>query len=52
MNAISKDSAQSFQETWGDVAKREGLAKEANNPHQEKLFGGISRTEYSRLIFK
>ncbi len=46
MNAISKDSAQCFQETWGDVAKRMNLAKEANNPHQEKFFGGISRTEY------
>jgi adenine phosphoribosyltransferase len=34
------------QETWGEAAKRLGLAQLANDPHQEKLFGGVSRAEH------
>jgi adenine phosphoribosyltransferase len=29
--------------TWSEIANRKGLAKSANNPHQEAIFGGISR---------
>lgn len=46
VNAIGKDKNQAFVETWGQVAKRKGLAKDANNPHQEKDFGGISRVDH------
>ncbi len=46
VNAISRNKDNCFQETWGDVAKRMGLAKEANNPHQEACFGGISRSQH------
>ncbi|WP_133136756.1 DUF84 family protein [Legionella rowbothamii] len=34
------------EETWGEAAKRLGLAQLANDPHQEKLFGGVSRAEH------
>lgn len=37
---------QTNQETWGEAAQRMGLARLANDPHQEALFGGVSRTEY------
>lgn len=46
INAISKDTDQHFQETWGDVAQRIGLAKDAKNPHQEACFGGMSRVNH------
>jgi len=32
-----------LDETWGETAKRLGLAELANDPHKEQAFGGISR---------
>jgi len=46
VNAIPKDNNQAFLKTWGEIAKEKGLAKDSNNPHQEEIFGGISRTEH------
>lgn len=46
VNAIPKDKHGAFLNTWGEVAKQMGLAKDANNPHQEALFGGVSRTKH------
>ena len=46
ISAISKDKDNRFQETWGDVAKRMGMAKQSDNPHQEACFGGISRSSH------
>lgn len=44
---------QKNQETWGETAKRLELARLANDPHQEALFGGVSRIEYlSRALSK
>lgn len=37
---------QDNQETWGETARRLGLAQHANDPHQDVLFGGVSRTEH------
>ncbi|MFI4963306.1 MAG: DUF84 family protein, partial [Legionellales bacterium] len=46
IKAMRKDDSNAFMETWGDAAKRLGRAKDANDPHQEPEFGGLSRREY------
>ena len=46
VNAISRASDGSFQETWGEVANRLGLAKDSKNPHKEVSFGGVSRDHH------
>ncbi len=46
MLGIAKDEDDDFNETWGEAAKRMGRADEANNPHKEKEFGGVSRSTH------
>lgn len=46
IDAMTKDAALNPNETWGEVAKRLGLAQDSNNPQQEVRFGGVSRSEH------
>lgn len=46
IDAMKKDEQQSYLETWGDTAKRMGIVDDAKNPHQARVFGGISRTAH------
>ena len=46
INAIARNEDNRFKETWGETAKRLGIAKEANNPQQEACFGGVSRKQH------
>lgn len=40
---------QKNQETWGEAAQRLGVARLAEDPHREALFGGVSRSEHLSL---
>ncbi len=51
VEAMEKDEAGNYTETWGEASVRLKLAEHSNDPHQAECFAGISREEllYSGL---
>lgn len=46
VDALSKDEAHNFRDTWGDYALAHGMADNNKDPHASATFGGVSREIY------